>query len=398
MLSLDVQVKRQAFDFSLCATFDGITAVMGPSGSGKTTLLHAIAGLVKPDRGCVQLHHHVLHDTQQRVSVPIHQRGVGLVFQDARLLPHLTVHRNLVYGMPRQDRHEQPFELMDVAQSLGIDHLLDQRAATLSGGQQQRVAMGRAILSQPRVLLLDEPCAALDHRSRARVLALIQRVHQRWRIPVLMVCHHLRDALSLTSKILLITEGQPVAHDDYHALLADAAASAHLSTDGLLNVLPVRAKSNNATHSTGWFVEGASRSISITGMHTPTAHEQATVMIRADDIALSLAPAEFVSMRNQLPGTISSVHQRGDRLLCLVDVGCKLIVEVTDLSFGDLDLAVGKRVWCLFKSCAVEYMASTPRASAPGIAPHTNASVSQVLGETRVPRRDRQVVRSSNRY
>jgi len=190
MLSLDLHLRAGRFERQVSIHEQArVLALVGPSGAGKTTVLNAIAGLVRPLAGRIEVDGRVLYDSQARIDLPTHQRRIGYVFQDARLFPHLDVRRNLLYG-----RHRGPargaFAFDTVVELLGIGPLLGRRTSHLSGGEAQRVAIGRALLSQPAILLFDEPLSALDQARREEVIPWLQRVREEVRLPMLYVSHH----------------------------------------------------------------------------------------------------------------------------------------------------------------------------------------------------------------
>ena len=191
MLSLDVQLRRGRFERHVRIEDPArVVALVGPSGAGKTTVLNAIAGLVRPQSGRIAVDGRVLFDSARGIDLPAHRRRVGYVFQDARLFPHLDVRRNLLYGRHAAAGEGPRFELDAVVALLGIDALLRRRTANLSGGEAQRVAIGRALLSQPALLLFDEPLSALDQARREELIPWLQRVRDEVRLPMLYVSHH----------------------------------------------------------------------------------------------------------------------------------------------------------------------------------------------------------------
>ena len=189
MLSLDLELRRGAFQRHVRIEEQArVLALAGPSGAGKTTVLNAIAGLVRPMSGHIRIDDRVLYDSARGIDVPTHRRRIGYVFQDARLFPHLDVRRNLRYGRHGGARARFGFDA--VVDLLGIGHLLDRRTVNLSGGESQRVAIGRALLSQPAILLFDEPLSALDQARREELIPWLQRVREEVRLPMLYVSHH----------------------------------------------------------------------------------------------------------------------------------------------------------------------------------------------------------------
>jgi molybdate transport system ATP-binding protein len=211
-ISFDVAMRQG--EFTLEAKFESsarLTALFGPSGAGKTTILHLIAGTLKPDRGRIVCGGRVVVDTEARIFVPKHKRRIGVVFQDGQLFPHLTVEQNLKFGrwfLP-QDERVVPFDA--VVDILGIAHLLRRRPSMLSGGEKQRVGLGRALISSPRMLLMDEPLSSLDRERRLEILPLIERMRDEFSIPIIYVTHAVEEVMSLASYAVLIERGRAIA-------------------------------------------------------------------------------------------------------------------------------------------------------------------------------------------
>lgn len=185
-----------------------VTALFGPSGSGKTSILSILAGLRDADEGLVRLHGKVLFDSARQINLPPEKRELGYVFQDHLLFPHLNVRRNLLYGWKRKPSKLRQVQWAEVVDILELGALLEQMPHSLSGGQRQRVALGRALLASPRMLLLDEPLAFLDHRLRQRVIEFLQDIIQQWSIPVLLVSHETTEVESLANWVIRLREGR----------------------------------------------------------------------------------------------------------------------------------------------------------------------------------------------
>jgi molybdate transport system ATP-binding protein len=211
---LRVDIAKQLGEFSLQASFESegrVTGLFGASGAGKTSLVNMIAGLLLPDRGTIVIDGETVDDVGARVHVPAHRRRIGYVFQDARLFPHLDVRQNLDYGRRMNRLDDDPAQRKRVTDLLDIGHLLERRPGKLSGGERQRVALGRALLSKPRLLLLDEPLGALDEGRRAEILPYLVRLRDEARIPMVYVSHDAAEMRQLATQIVLLQGGRVTA-------------------------------------------------------------------------------------------------------------------------------------------------------------------------------------------
>lgn len=209
---IEVRVKKRLGDFQLDAAFTSdanVTAISGSSGSGKSTLLNAIAGLLRPDEGFIAIEGRTLFDSAHRINVAAHRRGIRVVFQDSRLFPHLTVRQNLLYGYWLAGRRSH-MTLDEIVAMLGIGHLLKRRPRTLSGGERQRVALGRSLLANPAVLLLDEPLASLDQDRKDEVLPYLRRLVSTSHIPILYVSHQRDEIEALAQRVVRLEAGRVV--------------------------------------------------------------------------------------------------------------------------------------------------------------------------------------------
>lgn len=209
-LNLRKQLGQLNLNVNLAIPTQGITVIFGCSGSGKTTLLQLISGLIKPDKGIISLNEQVFTDTQQGIFIPPALRNLGYVFQDARIFPHYSVQGNLTYGMKSKD-HTQVAKIVDL---LHLKQLMHRSPNTLSGGEQQRLAIGRALLSNPQILLMDEPLSALDVPMRKELLSYLESLQQEIQIPIIYVTHNLEEMLRLGERVLLLEKGKVLAFDE----------------------------------------------------------------------------------------------------------------------------------------------------------------------------------------
>jgi molybdate transport system ATP-binding protein len=213
MLDLSIRKKQGEFTLDICfsTSENGVTALFGNSGAGKTTVINMIAGLVRPDQGHIAANGRVLFDSEKRIDISPEKRRIGYIFQEGRLFPHLSVRSNLVYGMKLTPHSKRFVQFDQVVDLLGIESILDRRPAKLSGGEKQRVAIGRALLTSPSLLLMDEPLASLDNSRKAEVLPFIAGIGREFKLPILYVSHSPNEVISLANNLVLIDSGKVVA-------------------------------------------------------------------------------------------------------------------------------------------------------------------------------------------
>jgi molybdate transport system ATP-binding protein len=350
----DLRLDRGSFRLAVTARLDRpVTGLYGPSGAGKSTLLHVLAGLVRPTGGRVLLDGELLADGDRGLHVPPWRRRLGVVFQDGRLLPHLTVAGNLRYGERLVPRPERRFHFPDVVDLLALGPLLARRPATLSGGERQRVALGRALLTSPRALLLDEPLAALDPGRKRLVLPFFERVRDDLGIPFVYVSHDLTELLQLGDHLAILDAGLLRGPGRY----ADLALEGRIPTAGLVNVLRgVVQAHDRAAGLTAVALAGGACII-----HAPLAEPlapggPAVLAVRPEDVALALARVDGISIQNQLPGRVGREREHEGQALVEVDVGVPLLVEVSRRTVRTLRLDPGREVWCLVKAAAIAYL------------------------------------------
>lgn len=340
--------------FGLDAAFElpgGISALFGPSGGGKSTCLALIAGLLKPAAGAIHLRDTVLCDRAARRWVAPHRRGLGLVFQDHLLFPHRTVRANLRYGVCRGPA---PAPRMDqIVELLELDQLLDRYPDRLSGGQQRRVALARALLTQPRLLMMDEPLTGLDDALRDRILDHLQQVHEQWRLPMLLVSHDQTAVRRLARHAVVIEAGRVVDQGPTGPTLDRATLRTMTSHPGPINLLRVEQARQTGDHGEG---RVGDQMIFLTGPVTG-----ATMYVRClpREVALVLEDVPRISMRNHLRGIVRDVVSvrdaiRGERVYVALDVGQTLWVELTPAACREMDLRPGRPAIGLIKATALE--------------------------------------------
>lgn len=355
MLRVDVVVERGAFTLEAQAEIDADAAgLFGPSGAGKTTLLHAIAGLVRPKRGRIEVAGETVFDSAAGVCLPPHRRRLGVVFQDDRLLPHLSVAGNLRFARRfAPDRKARPLD--DIVRLLGLDALLDRAPATLSGGERRRVALARALACEPRMLLLDEPTAGLDTERRREIIPLLQRVRDQAGVPTLLVSHDLDEVLQVAPVLAILDSGRIRGVGALQDLASRDDSLRTLAGSGLISVLPMRI--TNADDHTMRLVGGADDAFALTSLPGPwEAGERVSVGVRAEDIALARAPVEGLSVQNQFAATVTGVHAAGGRVAVQLDAGAPLLALVSESARSSLAIEAGARVQCLVKASAIRVL------------------------------------------
>lgn len=357
MITLDIHLKRDNFDVVLDQNFGkGITGIFGPSGSGKTSLLHVIAGLAVPHYGSLSINGKTVFDSEKKINIPVEKRNIGYVFQEGRLFPHMTVKKNLLYGIKKDGSNKLSFD--DVVALLHLEHLLDSKPSHISGGERQRTALGRSLLSSPQLLLLDEPFSAVDVNLREQILPFLLEIHRIVKIPLLVVSHDIPDLLKLTNRLCILEQGKCIGHNDYHQLLRMPQLQDILGGASLINSVTLKViKAANGDGLTVLSTADASNQLKVLceKSHQPyKVGEEVKVFIKPDDIALSSEKLDNVTIQNQLLGTISEVIERQKRILCMVDVGFLLVVEITAQSLNRMEIKQGSKVWCLFKSVAID--------------------------------------------
>lgn len=365
MIEVDVEARLGQFHLQVqySATAD-ITAFFGPSGSGKTTLLRMIAGLEKPSNGTIKIGDKVLFDEDAGINLPPRQRRIGYVFQDANLFPHFSIRRNLEYSHWAGKRISA-LDFESVCNVLGIDKLLDRKPATLSGGEKQRVAIGRALLSDPSVLLLDEPLSALDVKRKLEILPFLEKVRDEFSIPMIFISHSVDEVTRLADYLVVLDEGKLVANGKIEDVLGsiDLRGSGYGLEAGSLLV----GDCEEVDHQTGLALvslEGQTLALSSSGLEPGV---NTRMRIKANDIALALERPQNTSFQNMLDCEISFVKPLGgsDVEIGLLIGSQQIRARVTKKAVADLQLVEGMNCVALVKAVALEGYAEAPVASDP---------------------------------
>jgi molybdate transport system ATP-binding protein len=357
-------------EFSLDVEFSaapGFTILFGPSGSGKTTLLDCIAGLTAPDAGRIEISGRALFDAYDHQSLPVAKRGIGYVFQNLALFPHLTVEQNTEYGLANLPRPIRRQRVAQMLQEFHIDHLQQRRPSQISGGERQRVALARSLVTDPCLLLLDEPLAALDAATKARILDDLRRWNQAHRIPILYVTHSREEVLALGERVIVLDHGRIVAQGTPHEVLRAPLQETVAQLAGFENIFDATVYLLHEDRGTMTCKLTASR---ISGgkenspvlLETPLIRAEAgshlRVGIRAGDILLAIVKPAGLSARNVLAGRIISLQRRDMMISARVNCGVEMEVYLTLAARDALQLKTGCEVWLVIKTHSCHLMRS----------------------------------------
>jgi molybdate transport system ATP-binding protein len=364
-MKLSVDIKHRQGVFQLETFFhveESSLGIFGPSGCGKSTLFRAISGLLKPDEGRIVLDDDVLLDTDQNIFVPPYKRNIGLVFQDARLFPHWSVEKNLRAGEYQKTRvRNRPFSFEKVVDLLQIQPLLKRPINGLSGGEQQRIALGRALLSNPRLLLMDEPVTGLDAKLKREILPFLSLIHTHLNIPCILISHDMTEILQLSTYLLLMRGGRLVVQGTLLHLVSHPEMLSKLRRADLMNVFPVKIL-QQSKKSGVCKMETTRDDLEFTSdfWDDVVSGQILTVGISPSEMALALQPVENISMCNQVEANVIRVVHAPERSLCLLKASRMVfMVEITPESEKRLELGAGKSAWILFKSKAIRRISAS---------------------------------------
>jgi len=361
MIRFDAAIKLGAFTYEVAFESAAGVSLFGRSGSGKSVTIALIAGLLRPDRGVIVLDDRVLVDAEKRVFVPKHDRRVGVVYQDAQLFPHLTVRQNLMFGRWFAPRTEQAIAFGAVVETLGIGHLLARRPGRLSGGERQRVAIGRALLASPRLLMMDEPLAALDDERKMEVLTLIERLRDGFKVPIVYVSHSVDEVARLASPVVVFNAGHVVTAGAVDEVFGARRVQAGESRFARSSVLTGRIVGMRADYGLTEIRHPAG-TIWIAGP-AGAAGREVRVVVRATDVTVSTEPPQHLSIRTVLAGKVAAIEQE-DGPLAAVTIDLTghghIVASLTRMAVDELGLAVGRDVFALIKTVALDERGIAP--------------------------------------
>lgn len=351
-LSVDLRHRFAGFDIDISfAVEPGITVLFGKSGAGKTSVANAIAGLLRPEFCAISVGDWTIADTARGVWLPPHRRRIGYIFQEGRLFPHLSVRGNLNYGRRFSDRPDEHVDFGHVVDLLGIAHLLERRPGQLSGGEKQRVAIGRALLANPRLILADEPLAALDEARKEEILPFFERLRDELNIPVLYVSHSAGEVARLATTVVVLEDGRVVRQGPPDEVLSDPG------------VMPLGAGAAGAmlrARVVAQFADGLTQlkagGVTLLVPHVPRAvGSEMRIRIHAQDVMLALEEPRAISALNVLPAQVAALHPVAGSgvMVQLVAGGNRILARITERSANALALQPGSKVFALVKAVSI---------------------------------------------
>ncbi len=359
-MMLQVALEHTQGGFHLDAAFGmegGVTALFGRSGSGKTTLVNAIAGLLRLQRGHIRFDGEILFDAERGIYVPPQARRFGYVFQEGRLFPHLTVKHNLLFSNIFSATKATSAELDRIVALLGLESLLARRPGALSGGEKQRVAIGRALLAKPRLLLLDEPLAALDTQRKSEILRYLELLRDEFAVPMLYVSHAVEEVVRLAGHVVLLSDGRVEASGPTAEIMSDAALHPLTGRDEGGGVITAKVAAHDLQYGLAE-LHFAGGSLYVAELDALPG-ESVRVRIRARDVALALERPSGTTFRNMVSCRVAAIAESAGSMaeVTLDANGATLIARITRHSRDELGLRPGMSVYALIKAIALDRQA-----------------------------------------
>ena len=357
-MSLDLTITLKRGDFILNADFalkpDGVTALFGHSGAGKSSLGQAISGLVRPVDGRIMLGGRVMYDQSAGVNLAPELRRIGTVFQDARLFPHMNVAQNLFYGLRRTGSDRRAIGPERVIDLLGLRPLLTRRPVNLSGGEAQRVAIGRALLSQPDLLVMDEPLAALDFARREEILDFLIALRAEITLPILYISHSIDEVARLADDMIVLENGRIAAQGSVSQVMAEPDLVGRLAGEGWGALIEGRVAGRDLGHGLTEIAFPGGR-LKVSPIQAPLG-QKVRLRVKARDIIIALGPVSGLSVQNSLAAVIETLADCGqDQVDVVLSLGpTRLVARITGAAMRRLDLHTGQNVQALIKSVATD--------------------------------------------
>jgi len=358
--SLHVALVKDRANFKLQVEFAlpaGITILFGPSGAGKTTVLDCIAGFLAPDSGTISIAGRKLFDHARKIDVPVPQRRVGYVFQDLALFPHLSTEQNIQYGLAGLSESVRRQRGEGVLESFRIAHLRTRRPSEISGGERQRVALARALVTDPCVLLLDEPLAALDGFTKAKIVDDLRDWNQSHRTPILYITHSRDEVFALGERVLVLESGSMVTQGTPHQVMTAPLQETVAQLAGFENILDATVMAVNEARGTMTCKLAGSEVELETPLVRAVVGASLRIGIRAGDILLATVQPMGLSARNLIPGKVVSVETHDVIVEARVQCGVEIRIHLTLAARDSLHLQSGSKVWLVIKSHSCHLMA-----------------------------------------
>lgn len=362
--SLSLQIEKtfqssgRSFDLNVTLKLPaGITIVFGPSGAGKTTLLECIAGLIEPNRGTISVVGRVLFDRNENVNIRPQNRRIGYVFQDLALFPHLSVRKNVEYGLSGLSADERKERVEKILASFRIAHLHSRKPAQISGGERQRVALARALVTDPPALLLDEPLAGLDAATKSKIMDDLRAWNAARRIPILYVTHSREEVFALGERMVVLENGRVSAQGVPHEVMSTPRQETIAELSGFENILEATVTAAHADRGTmSCHISGTTVELE-TPLVRAAVRSNLRIGIRAGDILLAVNKPVGLSARNILLGELISLEKRDVIVMAKVDCGVEMTVQLTLAARDYLQLKTGLDVWLIVKTHSCHLMA-----------------------------------------